>query len=72
MLISYFLGQKKYPVPYDLKAVGKFVALTAVFYCIYSFALEASPVWCRLTGGTVLLAAYACIAGREIKTSKAI
>ena len=32
MLLSYFVGQKKYPIQYDLKAIGSYVLLAAVLY----------------------------------------
>jgi O-antigen/teichoic acid export membrane protein len=32
ILISYFLGQKNYPIPYNLKAVGFFFALAMVLF----------------------------------------
>ena len=32
MLLSYFVGQKKYPIQYDLKAIGMYVLLAAVLY----------------------------------------
>ena len=72
MLISYFLGQKKYPIPYDLKSIAVFAVLAAIFYCMYTFGFQSwAPVW-RMIAGTVLLAAFALLAWKEIKTSKAI
>lgn len=32
MLLSYFVGQKKYPIQYDLKSIGRYVLLAAVLY----------------------------------------
>ena len=32
MLLSYFVGQKKYPIPYDLKGIGKYVLLAAILF----------------------------------------
>ena len=32
MLLCYFIGQKKYPIPYDMKSIGLFVALAALLY----------------------------------------
>jgi hypothetical protein len=34
MLLSYFVGQKKYPINYDVKRCMGYVALAAVFYII--------------------------------------
>lgn len=37
MLLSYFVGQKKYPIDYDLKAIGKYVALALLLYIISAY-----------------------------------
>ena len=34
MLLSYFVGQKKYPIDYDLKSIGAYVLLALVIYGI--------------------------------------
>lgn len=34
MLLSYFVGQKKYPIAYDLKSIGLYVLLAAVLYAV--------------------------------------
>ncbi|MCR4824099.1 MAG: lipopolysaccharide biosynthesis protein [Bacteroidales bacterium] len=72
MLISYFLGQKKYPIAYDLRTIGKFVLLAGAMYALYALYLKTLPVWLQLFAGTVLLAVFALAAWREIKSSKAI
>ena len=72
MLISYFLGQKKYPIPYDLKAIGKFALIAGAMFALHAFYLHRLPVWLQLFSGTVLLAVFALAAWREIKSSKAI
>ncbi|MBR6251295.1 MAG: lipopolysaccharide biosynthesis protein [Bacteroidales bacterium] len=35
MLLSYFIGQKYYPIKYPLKAIGGYVLLTAAIYAVY-------------------------------------
>ena len=72
MLISYFLGQKKYPIPYDLKAIGKFVLVAGAMFAIYWFWLRTMPAWLQISVGTLLLGLYALVAWREIKSTKAI
>ena len=37
MVLSYFVGQKKYPIEYDLKGIGRYVALTFVLFCIMNY-----------------------------------
>lgn len=70
MLLSYFIGQKKYPVPYDLRTIGRFVRNAGAIYAVYAFWLSKLPVWLQLLSGTVLLALFAWDAWCEIRTSK--
>ena len=72
MLISYFLGQKKYPIPYDLAGIGKFVLVAGALFALYWFWLRTLPAWAQMAVGTVLLGLYGLMAWREIKSSKAI
>ena len=72
MLISWFLGQKKYPIPYDLKTIGKFVLIAGAMFAVYWFYLRTRPAWLQMTAGTLLLGVYGLAAWREIKSSKAI
>ena len=72
MLISYFVGQKKYPIPYDLGTIGKFVLIAGAMFAAHTLYLHTLPVWLQLLAGTVLLAVFALAAWREIKSSKAI
>ncbi|MDR1371421.1 MAG: oligosaccharide flippase family protein, partial [Dysgonamonadaceae bacterium] len=37
MLISYFMGQKKYPIPYDLKTIGIYFGLALLLYFVAKF-----------------------------------
>ena len=39
MLLSYFVGQKKYPINYDLKAIGNYVVLALVYLPIQNIFL---------------------------------
>ena len=73
MLISYFLGQKKYPIPYDLRGIGKFVLVAGAIFALYWFWLRTLPSsFLQMTVGSMLLAGYALIAWKEIKSTKAI
>lgn len=60
MLLSYFIGQKKAPIPYDLKSIGTYTLLTfgllAVYYFIrYYFDLNS---WLLMAIGTCFIAVY--------------
>ncbi|MDR1720723.1 MAG: oligosaccharide flippase family protein [Dysgonamonadaceae bacterium] len=72
MLISYFIGQKYYPIKYDLKAIGLYAGLAmALFLVAESVVIE--NMWLRLLLRTVLLGVYAATAlllilrGRKVK-----
>ena len=44
MVISYFLGQKYYPVPYPLKRIGAYFLLAFVIYILSLYTSEQTPV----------------------------
>ena len=54
MLLSYFIGQKKYPIPYDLKAIFGYVLLAAAL-CGVAYAVEIDNLWLRLAFRSLLL-----------------
>ncbi len=60
MLLSYFIGQKKAPIPYDLGRIGIYtvlaIALLAVYYAIRLYYV--SNMWALMGIGTVLLLIY--------------
>ena len=58
MLLSYFVGQKKYPIRYDLKGIGRYVLLAAVLYVAAEY-VPIENLWLRLGWRTVLLVVFA-------------
>ncbi|MDD3036417.1 oligosaccharide flippase family protein [Bacteroides sp.] len=54
MLLSYFVGQKKYPINYDLRAIGLYVGLAMILYAIGEW-VSISNLVLRLTFRTLLL-----------------
>ena len=54
MLLSYSIGQKKYPIDYDLKSIGTYVLLAAALY-VAAECLEIENLWIRLFFRTILL-----------------
>lgn len=54
MLLSYFVGQKKYPIQYDLKAIGMYVLLAAVLYVAAEY-VSIGNIYLRMAYRTVLL-----------------
>ncbi|MBQ2068151.1 MAG: lipopolysaccharide biosynthesis protein [Paludibacteraceae bacterium] len=63
MLLSYFIGQRKAPIPYDLKRMGLYTILTLILLAIYytcRFALGLH-MWQLMLIGTVLIGIYLII-----------
>lgn len=56
-LISYAMGQRKYPIAYDLKGIGMYVLLAALLYVV-SLLVVPGHVVLRLGFRTVLLLAF--------------
>lgn len=54
MLLSYFVGQKKYPIQYDLKAIGTYALLAAVLYVAAEY-VPIDNIYLRMAYRTVLL-----------------
>lgn len=72
MLLSYFIGQKKYPIRYDLKSIGAFALLAAVLYLAFQGVKSlALPVVAELAAGTVLLIAYMAAVVLDFRKGKA-
>ena len=58
MLLSYFVGQKKYPIRYDLKGIFSYVIVTMCFYYAMELATRIPHVWLQLLCNTILILAY--------------
>jgi O-antigen/teichoic acid export membrane protein len=58
MITSYFVGQKKYPIDYDVKKCCAYVAFAAVLYIIGIFAVTPWAI-VNYVIRTILLAIYA-------------
>ncbi|MDL2282475.1 oligosaccharide flippase family protein [Parabacteroides sp. OttesenSCG-928-G06] len=64
MLISYFVGQKKYPIAYDLRSAALYVGIGVLLFAA-GMAIQCEPVWLRLGLRTLLLVLYIGIALRR-------
>ena len=68
MLLSYFVGQKLYPIPYPIWSMAGYTVLTAVFYYAITCIPADAPVWLHLGISTAIILAFAGIVyKREIK-----
>ena len=58
-LLSYFIGQRKYPIAYDVRGMAVYLLLAAVLYGLHLAAADAfESVPIRLLVNTVLLAVF--------------
>ena len=67
MLLSYFIGQKKAPIPYDLKTIGIYTLLTIALLAVYYTIRLYCPMnmWVLMAIGTVLLVIYLAVLTRK-------
>jgi O-antigen/teichoic acid export membrane protein len=67
MCLSYFIGQRKAPIPYDLKRIGGYTALTlgllGVYYAIRLYYVH--NTWLLMAIGTVLIGLYLYVLTRK-------
>lgn len=71
MLLSWFIGKRKYPVEYDLRTIFIFTVVAAAYYYIYTeLGGLWNSVWLSLCLGTLLLASYVYLAWKTIKNNR--
>ena len=56
-LLSYVIGQRRYPIAYDLKAIVRYMSLAAVLLVVRRLAAT-GILWADTLTGTVLLAVF--------------
>ena len=64
LLLSYFIGRKRYPVPYPLLKIVGYVALAGVLYLLGECLPIETPLW-RVLWRTLLLVVYIVVAVRR-------
>jgi O-antigen/teichoic acid export membrane protein len=70
MLLSYFVGQKKYPIRYDLKAIGSYALAAAAAYAAAEY-VTIDHLYLRLAYRTALLLLFVAVTfAPEIKKRK--
>ncbi len=61
MLISWYLGKKHYPIPYNLKKIGTYVAIAAGIYFIFTWSNQQTD-WIKYSLNTTLILLFAAFA----------
>ena len=70
MVVSYFVGQKYYPIDYPLKDIAFYVVLAAVMTIVIDYLHHHLPLWLALVGNTLLVIAFlAVILKRDLPLS---
>ena len=70
MVLSYFIGQKKNPIPYPMKDIARYVALAAALTAVMLWWKGRYPVWLELVGNTwVIIFFVADIVNRDMPLS---
>ena len=58
MLLSYFIGQREYPIHYDVHCIGRYTALVIILYSISTLVPTEWNLWLRLGINTVLMSIF--------------
>ena len=58
MVLSYFVGQKKNPIPYPLKDIAMYVMITAIFTWPMIAYQSLIPMWAQLLINTLLIGLF--------------
>ncbi len=62
MIISYFMGQKNYPIPYNLKSAGGFFVLAMAMFGVIMLAnMYIEELWLRLLISFILIMIYLAV-----------
>ena len=70
MVISYFAGQKYYPINYPLKSIAFYMVLSAVLFVLMTQVNAHLPIWAALLVNTLLLLVFlAVIIKRDLPLS---
>ncbi len=59
MLLSYFIGQRYYPIAYPIRQMSAYVLLTLALYMAMQYAGSVLPLWASLIVNTLLIAVFA-------------
>ncbi|MDE6002441.1 MAG: polysaccharide biosynthesis C-terminal domain-containing protein, partial [Prevotella sp.] len=58
MLISYFIGQRHYPIAYPIRQIAVYVVLAALLYAAMHYANSGLPMWVAIIVNTLLIMVF--------------
>ena len=71
MLLSYFIGQKKYPIKYDMRTILGFFAFAMIIFAGYTALSHTKMAPVLLMGaGTIMLLLYCLAVWKSLKLSR--
>ena len=59
MVISYFIGRRYYPLPYEIRRIGLYTAAAIILYVIGEYCWWPTAIWLSYLTRTLLLLLYA-------------
>jgi len=69
-LASYKLGQKHYPIPYNLKMIGFFIVSAVVIYLVHLGLKSLLPIWAIAVTGLIFMGVYGLMAWTLLSPNK--
>jgi O-antigen/teichoic acid export membrane protein len=71
MILSYWSGQKFYPVPYDLKKLSMYIGSSVILVLIHRYLIsQLDAAWFNLLVATVFLGAFLLFAWKEFQLDR--
>ncbi|MDR2906726.1 MAG: flippase [Bacteroidales bacterium] len=64
-LISYWLGQRHFPIPYPVKALSLYTVLALLFYAVHHYVLNFESAWLNRGLGVALILCFVGVAWRK-------
>jgi hypothetical protein len=65
---SYLLGQKHYPVPYDVKKIASYLLFVVFLVVFHRFLVSKyEPLWFSLTSGTAFVLLFIFVTAKKEK-----
>ncbi|MCD8297481.1 MAG: lipopolysaccharide biosynthesis protein [Prevotella sp.] len=65
MTLSYFVGQKKYPINYPLKEILLYIVIALLLFVGMTYCNRLLPIWGSLCANTILIVVFAAIIVRR-------
>jgi O-antigen/teichoic acid export membrane protein len=68
--VSYVIGYKHYPIPYNIKMITFFIASAVLLFLIHLFLKSVLPIWMIAATGLLFMAVYGFVAWSLLSPNK--